>query len=95
MKSKNVKIPLELVDMIEKRSGGKPPGEVLFEIYKEYELIEGLASSIRANKKNLVKASVYEVLLDRDQKINELQTQIDEVKMMLKGLEIFFTKVKK
>ena len=95
MASKNVKIPLELVELIDKRSGGRPPGEVLFEIYKEYELVEGLASSIRKNRKNLDKASVYEVFLERDQMIDELKEQVDEVKMMLKGLEIFFTKVKK
>lgn len=95
MKSKNVKIPLELIELIEKRSGARTVGEVLLETFKEYELLEGLANSIRKNRKNLNKASIYEVFLDRDQRINKLQEEIDEVKTMLKGLEIFFTKVKK
>ncbi len=95
MKSKNVKIPLELVESLEKRSSGRPPGEVLLGIYKEYEQLEGLASSIRSNSKGLEKATVYEVMIDRDNKINEMQTQLAELKIMLQGLEIFFTKVKK
>lgn len=95
MTSKNVKIPLELVEIIEKRFPDKTVGEGLFEIYKEYELLEGLALSIKANRKDLEKATVYEVMVDRDNRINELQTQIDELKTMLQGMEIFFKKVKK
>lgn len=95
MKSKNVRLPLELVESIEKRNPGKPPGEVLLDIYLEYESLEGLASSIRMNRKDLQKASVYEVLVDRDNRINEMKAEIDELKKMLQGLQIFFTKVKK
>ncbi len=95
MKSKNVKIPLELVDEIEKRSGDRTVGEVLFEIYKEYERIESFTSSIKSNRKDLAKSSVYEVIVDRDQSINELKSQVDELKTMFRGLEIYFTKVKK
>ena len=94
MKSKNVKIPIELVEKIEKRSSGRPPGEVLLDIYREYELIEGLASSTRMNRKDLEKASVYEILVDRDNRINEMKAEINELKTMFQGLQIFFTKVK-
>lgn len=95
MTSKNVKIPLELVEIIEKRIPDKTVGEALFEIYKEYALLEGLAESIKMNRKDLEGATVYEVMVDRDNRINELQTQIDELKTMLQGMEIFFKKVKK
>ncbi|MFH0904264.1 MAG: hypothetical protein V1854_03640 [Methanobacteriota archaeon] len=94
MKSKNVRLPLALVEALEKRNTGKPPGDVLLDIYMEYESLEGLASSIRMNRKDLQKASVYEVLVDRDNRINEMKAEIDELKKMLQGLQIFFTKVK-
>jgi len=95
MTSKNVKLPLELVESIEKRSSGRPPGEVLLEIYKEYELLEGLTAPIRMNRKGFEKVSVYDILVDRDNRINELQTQINELKTMFQGMKIFFTKVGK
>lgn len=95
MTSKNVKIPMELVEKIEKRLPDKTVGEGLLEIYKEYELLEGLALSIKMNRKDLDGSTVYEVMVDRDNRINELQTQIDELKTMLQGMEIFFKKVKK
>jgi hypothetical protein len=95
MKSKNIKIPMELVESLEKRNTGRPPGESLHEIYREYELIESFTSSIKANRKDLQKASVYDIIIDRDNRINELQTQINELQTMFKGLQIFFTKVKK
>lgn len=97
MKSKNVKIPLELVEIIEKRSSGRPPGEVLLEIVKDYVILEDYARSV--NKKQAGKASVSEIIIgyydEQDVKIVELQHNINEVQTMLKGLEIYFTKVKK
>lgn len=99
MKSKNVKLPLELVESIEKRGSGRPPGEMLYEIYREYELIENFAISITVNRKDLERATVYEKIrrsvTDGEEQLKGFQTQIDELKTMLKGLEIFFTKVKK
>lgn len=98
MKSKGIKIPMELVESLEKRNTGKPPGEVLLEIYKEYELIENFAISITVNRKDLEKATVCEKIrrsvTDGEEQLKGFQTQIDELKTMLKGLEIFFTKVK-
>ena len=94
MKSKGIKIPMELVESLEKRNTGKPHGETLLDIYKEYELIESLTSSIRANRKDMEKASVYEILADRDNRINEMKAEINELKTMFQGLQIFFTKVK-
>lgn len=95
MKSKNIKIPFELVEAVEKRKGSRTPGEALLDIYKEYALLEGLADSIKVNRKDLDGSTVYEVFVDRDNRINDLQTQIDELTTMLKGMEIFFKKVKK
>jgi len=95
MKSKGIKIPLELVESLEKRNTGRPPGETLLDIYKEYELIENFTSSIRANRKDLQKASVYDIIVDRDNRINEMKVEINELKTMFQGLQIFFTKVQK
>lgn len=98
MKSKNIKIPLELVESLEKRNTGRSPGEKMLEIYKEYELLEGLASSISVSTKVSEKATVYERILryltDGDENVKDMQTQINELKTMLQGLQIFFTKVK-
>jgi len=98
MKSKNIKIPMELVESLEKRNNGMTPGEKLLEIYREYELIENFAISITVNRKDLEKATVCEKIrrsvTDGEEQLKGFQTQIDELKTMLKGLEIFFTKVK-
>lgn len=99
MKSKGIKIPMELVEILEKRSNGRTPGEKLHEIYKQYELIENFAISITVNRKDLEKATVYEkirrTITDGEEQLKGFQTKIDELYTMLKGLEIFFTKVKK
>lgn len=99
MKSKGIKIPIELVESLEKRNTGRPHGEKLLEIYKEYELIENFAISITVNRKDMEKATVYEkirrTITDGEEQLKGFQTRIDELYTMLKGLEIFFTKVKK
>ena len=95
MKSKTIRLPLQLVESLEKRNPGKPPGEVLLDIYKEYELLEGFVSSIRMNRKDLERASVYEIVVDRDRSINDLRAETNDLKKMLEGMQIFFTKVRK
>lgn len=97
MKSKNIKVPLELLELIQNRTKGGPPGQVLHEIVKDYVNIEKYARSLKL--KQTGKESVSEIIIryydHQDANIADVKGQIDEVKTMLKGLEIYFTKFKK
>jgi hypothetical protein len=55
-KSKNVKLPEELIEAVKKRAPDTPPGETLLAIYKEYEKLESLAKCV--NNADLSKVSV-------------------------------------
>ena len=97
MKSKNIKVPLELLELIQNRTKDGPPGQVLLEIVKDYTVLEDYARSV--NKQHASKASVSEIIIgyyrEQDMNIAEVEKSITELKTMLKGLEIYFTKVKK
>jgi len=97
MKSKNIKVPLELLELIQNRTKDGPPGQVLLEIVKDYTVLEDYARSV--NKQQASKASVSEIIMgyyhEQDTNIAEVEKSITELKTMLKGLEIYFTKVKK
>ncbi len=94
MKSKNVKIPLELIEIIEKRNQDKPPGEVLFEIMKDYVALEDYARSLKLELTG--KESLSETLIRyhkfQDENTADVKKQVDELKNMIKGMEMFFTK---
>lgn len=99
MKSKNVKLPLELVEAIEKRNSGKPLGEVLLEIYKEYERLEGLARSIAyVEKRDSGKINVSDTIIryttSKSQDMTKFEETLSELRTMVVGLEIFLKKVK-
>jgi len=94
MKSKNVKLPFELVEIIEKRNTGSPPGQLLLEIVKDYTVLEDYARSV--NKQQVSKASVSEIIIgyyhEQDKNIAEVNDSIEELKTMVKGLEIYYKK---
>jgi hypothetical protein len=97
-KSKNVKIPVELEELVKSRAPDVPPGETLFAIYKEYEKLEALAKCVTNKDIDMSKTSVYEVLktyIDLwGTKFDGYHASIDELKTMLKSLERFFTIIK-
>lgn len=98
MKSKGIKIPLELVDLINSLNpDDKAPGEVLLNIVKDYVRLIEYAKTL--NNKNLSKISVSDAIInyysDQDARIEEIQKSQRELMRMLDGLEIFFKKVKK
>ncbi len=88
MKSKNIRVPFELIDKIEKRSPGIPPGKVLFEIVKDYEVLEEYATSVDPASK----ASVSEIIIgyyhNLDMNRAEVQKTINEVKIMIQGMQL-------
>ena len=97
MKSKNVRIPLELVEILESRKPDKPLGEVLFDIVKDYVALEDYTRSLEL--KQTGKESVSEIIIRhhdwQDKNTAEVKKSIDELKIMIKGMEIFFTKFNK
>ena len=94
-KTRNVKLSTELIDAIKKRAPDAAPGETLLAIYKEYEKLEALAKCTGTDATN---PSVYDALkayIDCwDKKFEAYQRSIDELKTMLQGLQLFFTKIK-
>jgi len=96
-KTKNVKIPEELIEAIKTRSPDAPPGETLLTIYKEYEYLESVARRITGAKEDEpIKISeaiekFFEKMLND---LDRLRKEHDEYKTMLQGLNLFFTKVK-
>jgi hypothetical protein len=96
-KSKNVKLPQELLELLEKRGITKNPGEALLTLCKEYEKIEALAKCVDKTA-DLSKVSVFEVLTSYmesgKKRYEDLQTSINDLRTMFKGLEMFFMKVK-
>jgi predicted CopG family antitoxin len=94
MTSKNVKIPLELLEIIEKRGNGRPPGETLLEIVKDYVEIENYVRSLKLKQTGNERVSevIRRYYDQQDSNINEVKNSIDELKSLVKGLEIFYTK---
>ncbi len=97
-KSKNVKLPEDLIDAVKKRAPDAAPGETLLAIYKEYEKLETLAKCVsEVYASDSSKGPVYDMLkpfIDtQGQKFDVYQRSIDELKTMLQGLQLFFTKI--
>jgi hypothetical protein len=95
--SKNVKIPIELIDSIKARAPDAPPGETLLAIYKEYEYLESVARRVTGageNDKVNISESIDKFFANTNNELAQLKKSHDEYKIMLQGLQMFFTKVK-
>lgn len=96
--SKNVKIPTDLIAAIKKRAPDAPPGETLLQIYRDYEKLETLAHCVADKDADFSKITVYDAIksyMDSEgKKFEGYQRSIDELKTMLQGLQLFFTKIK-
>lgn len=90
--SKNIKIPLELVEFLEKRSNGRPPGEVLLGIVQDYELLE-IRAKVIAERRNIDMRgkTVSEIVTLY---IDEITSDTEEMKKVLSGLRLFSEKSK-
>jgi len=97
VKSKNVKLPMELLELIKKRNGAKPPGEVLLEIVKEYEYLESVARRVTGAKETdpiNISESIEKFFEKTLNELDQLRKGHDEYRTMLQGLNLFFTKIK-
>lgn len=97
MVSKNVKLPQELVEIIEKRSNGRTPGETLLEIVKDYVEIEKYVRSLKLKQtgSERVSETIIRYYDQQDSNIKEVKESIDELKSLVKGLEKFYTNFSK
>lgn len=98
-KSKNVKLPLELIEILEKHPGDQPAGEKLLVMVKDHERLEAIAADIARQKKlDLSKTTPAQVIVDYitdgNIKFNQMQEAINELKIMVEGLEIYLKKIK-
>jgi len=96
-KSKNVKISEELVEAIKKRAPDAPPGETLLEIYKEYEYLETVARRVTGAGENVninISEAIEKFFANTNDELAQLRKSHDDFKIMLQGLQLFFTKVK-
>ncbi len=92
MTSKPVKLPQELVEFLEQRSQGRPPGEVLLKIVKDYELLE-IRAKVIAERRNIDMRgkTVSEIV---SWYIDEIGATTEEMKKVLSGLRLFSEKSK-
>ncbi len=96
-KSKNVKLPKELINAVKKRAPDTAPGETLFAIYKEYEYLETVARRVTVAKDNdkiNISEAIDKFFANTQNELAELRRSHDDFRTMLQGLQMFFTKVK-
>lgn len=96
-KSRNVKIPEELIDTVKKRAPDIPPGETLLAIYKEYEYLETVARRVTGAKENeqiKISEAIEKFFVNTNDELAQLRKSHDDFRIMLQGLQLFFTKVK-
>ncbi|MDP2217171.1 MAG: hypothetical protein Q8J68_07800 [Methanolobus sp.] len=96
MKTKSIKIPIELIEYLEKHNDGRPPGEVLLDIVKDYQRIERAAAIIAPGKLTGTNAAEIfaDYLIEYNNKITGIEASIKELGTMVQGLKLFFEKVK-
>jgi hypothetical protein len=88
MESKNVKLPIELIDMVKVRAPDVPPGETLFTIYREYEKLEALSKCLADTDATLNKSSVFETfksyILNNIERFEAQAKRYDDLITMIK-----------
>lgn len=91
MKSKAVKLPLELVELIEKRDPDRPPGDVLFGIVKDYIDLEDYAKTkeIVINDKESLSNVIKKAYEGKVEYADKLIKRIDDLGKVIEGLDIF------
>jgi len=95
--TKNVKLSVELVESINGRNPNSPIGATLLEIYKEYEYLENVARRVTGAKENdpiNISEAIEKFFANTQNELAQLKKGHDEYKIMLQGLQMFFTKVK-
>ncbi len=94
MKSKNVKIPIELVNEIKGKYGDRPPGEVLFEIYKKYKVLEEFSKKICEIEGIRFNDNPHDIIMEsltkQYERAKQREKTLEQLSTMLNGLEMFF-----
>lgn len=97
-KSKGVKLPAELIEILEKRNDSRSPGEVLLAIVKDYEQIEMYAKHIsgqdHVNHMIAVSDVMKQFISDTGSKIDQFIKSIEDLQTMISGLRMFFDRSK-
>ena len=96
-KTRNVKLSIELIDLLKKRAPDVPPGETLLAIYKEYEYLETVARRVTGVKENepiKISEAIDKFFKDTQGELERLIKSSKEMETMIQGLKLFFTKIK-
>ena len=95
-KSKAVKIPVKLLDIIKETEGDKPPGEVLQNTYIEYMKLKTLADVLSdmggKDTGRLVSDIILMHVKGESSKYEKFDKSLTELSTMVQGLSIFFKK---
>lgn len=93
-KSKAVKIPVELIDLIKETEGDTPPGEVLLSTYIEYLKLKELADVLSDGKGTGRRVSDIIIMHVKEEssKYEKFDQSLTELSAMVQGLSIFFKK---
>lgn len=100
MTGKSIKIPDELKKYIELHNDGRPPGEILCDMVKDYQkLREGIGAALAAqgkisNGQYNISEIIMQYLVDERQQITVFQKDLSELKMIVIGLKMLFEKTK-
>jgi len=96
VKSKAVKIPVELIDLIKNTEGDKTPGEVLLNAYTEYLKLQALADVLADMNGSGSGYPVSDVIImhvkEESTKYEKFDESLTELSAMVQGLSIFFKK---
>jgi len=95
-KSKAVKIPVEVIDLIKENEGDIPPGEVLQSTYHEFIKLKALADALSDMDGEDTGRSVSDIIIvhikDESGKYEKFDKSLMELSTMVQGLSIFFKK---
>ncbi len=96
MKTKNIRVPVELVDAIKERDNSRPPGEVLYDMYKQYLVMEGFAKKICELQgwqyKNDPSGVISEYLTKLSEQNKQQIKRLEQLSTMVNGLDMFFNR---
>ena len=96
IKSKAVKIPVEVIDLIKETEGDMPPGEVLQNTYHEFMKLKALADVLSGMDGEGTGRSVSDIIIvhikDESGKYEKFDKSLTELSTMVQGLSIFFKK---
>lgn len=96
IKSKAVKIPVEVIDLIKETEGDIPPGEVLQNTYHEFMKLKALADVLSGMDGDDTGRSVSDIIIvhikDESGKYEKFDKALTELSAMVHGLSIFFKK---